>query len=89
MIRRALQLRFQIKYFCLRYRSKTDKDGGLIEAQILIDQDWYILSELTQGLDKFETAIKSLEGLAETLEFGVIWEAIPVMEDLLLDLKDL
>jgi len=93
MIQRAFQLRPQIEHYCFQHTANSyppkQGDDGLIPAQILSQNDWYILTHLNRGLEHFHHATLRLEGAAKQAVFGSVWECVPIMELLLQSLTDL
>ena len=69
-IRRGLQLKNRIRFFCLEY-----SDG--IGEDILTDEDWYHLGEICEGLKPFHEATLRVEGNAGRGHHGAVWEVLP------------
>jgi hypothetical protein len=82
MIKRALKLRKQFDFYCFNARSIKPGDDGLLPAQLLIEEDWYILTQVADALYHFDYATTRLEGLGKKAEFGAMWEVIPMIEEL-------
>jgi hypothetical protein len=82
MIKRAVVLRNQIDWFCMKNLRRNEKDIGLAVKQTLTDDDWYILIQMAAAMQCFEDATMALQGRAKDAQFGIMGECIPVIEDL-------
>lgn len=82
IIKRALVLRKQIDFYYFNTRSIKAGDDGLLPAQLLTKEDWYILIQMADALHHFDYAITRLEGIRKKAEFGAIWEVIPIIKEL-------
>jgi|SRR5271163_624960 len=89
MIKRALQLKDHMDYFCYNNTRKKGNDDGLLEAQLLTSDDWSILQQMNEALAIFEDATMRLQGRAKDARFGAMWEVLPLFEDLIDQLVDL
>ena len=75
-LQRAVRLRRRIELFCFEYKHDIKNDT-------LTDAEWLYLNDVIAGLQPFHEVTLFLEGLAQHVSFGAIWEALPALEVLL------
>ena len=75
-IQRGLQLKLSLEIYLLTY-------GGVLQADILTEDDWQHLTEVVEALEPFWEVSIRLQGQEDAGSHGVIWEALPLLDYLL------
>lgn len=82
-LQRAILLKSRIQAFCL-----DDDYADELEKDLLSQEEWGQVGEITNGLKVFWQATKRVEGNAKHGSHGSIWEALPLIEALQEKLED-
>jgi hypothetical protein len=75
-IARGLKLRRAIQLFLIDFQRQLPDD-------LLSEEDWDVLKEISKALEPFYYITKRLEGHGENGTHGVIWEALPMIDYLM------
>jgi hypothetical protein len=60
-----------------------------LKEDVLSQDEWSDLKEIKLILESFQEVIKWLEGNIKDAHYGLIWEALPIVELLLIYLEEL
>lgn len=99
MIDRALKLKDRIEFYLFqnkdgithgsrRKRARDDTDPMLLKHDILSENDWTILEDMHQILEKFQQLTLRTQGRGVHGERGALWEYLPAICLLMESLKE-
>jgi hypothetical protein len=85
MLKRAIQLRKALNLFCLQYINSGDLDASVM----VLDETWELIEHICSILELFDFATEKLQGAAKDGKHGALWECLPMIEALLMEMEDL
>ena len=99
MIDRALKLKDRIEFYLFqnkdgithgsrRKRARDDTDPMLLKHDILSENDWTILKDMHQILERFQQLTLRTQGRSVHGKRGALWEYLPAICLLMESLKE-
>jgi hypothetical protein len=85
MLVRAKQLRQAIDLFYLQYINSGELDASTTVS----NETWALINQICEILGLFNFATLNLQGAATEGAHGALWECLPMIKTLLLDIEDL